>query len=244
MKHAYVAVIVDALRASATAAMLLAAGALELTVVKEVDDAFKLRESQPDALLFGERGGLPPEGFDFGNSPRIVAAAANRNVIFTTTTGARRLVDSWNAAAVYMATTINATAAARIAVSHGTDVVLIPAGLATDPSFDAQEDWVASAAVAARLGLDLGEGAERCRAWQQRINAEGLHALFNSAPHSAKLRRIALDADIAFCAQMDITDAVPVVTAKTDNGVLVRKAASSALCNTTAERSKRNSAIS
>ncbi len=64
-----VAVVVDALRASATAAMLLHHGARSILAVREVEEALTAKTKHADALLFGERGGLPPEGFDFGNSP-------------------------------------------------------------------------------------------------------------------------------------------------------------------------------
>ncbi|MCP4640403.1 MAG: 2-phosphosulfolactate phosphatase, partial [bacterium] len=124
-----VAVVVDALRASATGAMLLDAGATEIIAVRELAEAYAAKQAFPDALLFGERGGLPPEDFDAGNSPRTVSVAQGRRVVFTTTTGAGRLVESWGAEAIYMGSTVNAAAVAATAATHETDVVLIPAGL-------------------------------------------------------------------------------------------------------------------
>ena len=113
-----VAVIVDALRASATAAAILEAGATEVLAVREVEEAFAARADWPDALLYGERGGLPPAGFDYGNSPTEGVFAAGRRVIFTTTTGAGRLVQAWGAGAVLMGAPTNATAAARTALDR------------------------------------------------------------------------------------------------------------------------------
>lgn len=221
VEHGCVAVIVDALRASATAAMLLDAGATELTVVRKIDEAFAAKAAMPRALLFGERGGLPPEGFDFGNSPRTVAAARGRQVIFTTTTGAQRMVDAWGATAVYMGTTVNAVAVAGAAQRHNTDVVLIPAGLSGAPEFSAQEDWVAAAAIALAAKADVNLGAEEFSYWTKRIDQEGIPALFESAPHAAKLRAVGLEADIAYCAQLNLTHAVPQAIARTEWGVLV-----------------------
>jgi len=129
VEHHCAAVVVDALRASATAAVLLDAGATDLLVVGDMADAYTLKETYPDALLFGERGGLPPERFDGGNSPRDVAGVSGRRVIFTTTTGSGRMVACWGAAAVLTGTTVNASAAVAAAASYGKDVVLIPAGL-------------------------------------------------------------------------------------------------------------------
>lgn len=217
-----VAVVVDALRASATAAYLLHQGATEIIAVQEVEDAFRAREQYPDALLAGERGGLPPEGFDLGNSPRLIGDVAGRRVIFTTTTGAGRLVACYGAPAVYMGTTVNASAVAKAAKSHGRDVVLIPAGLMTDPDFDAQEDWVAATAIGMCLGIVVGEGATRFAEWRKRIETEGVGALFEGAPHAAKLRKIGLDEDIPFCAQMDSVQAVPKALEKNAFGVTVQ----------------------
>src|SRR5690606_41372827 len=69
-----VAVVIDVLRATSMIAALLAAGAREVWPVKEVDEARRLASELGGALLAGERGGLPPAGFDMGNSPRDVDA--------------------------------------------------------------------------------------------------------------------------------------------------------------------------
>lgn len=226
VEHGCAAVIVDALRASATAAMLLHHGAREVLAVREVEDARRAKLALPDALLFGERGGLPPEGFDYGNSPLEAPAARGKSVIFTTTTGAGRLVSAWGARAVYLGTTVNATAVTRAAQSHGVDVVLVPAGLSGVDDFNAQEDWVAAVALAAvalatAANAAVGEGRELFKHWRARIEEEGLPALFASAPHAEKLRGIDHEADIAYCAQLDITTAVPRGVERNEFGVVV-----------------------
>lgn len=219
-----VAVVVDALRASATAAMLFEAGARELLAVREVEEAFAARRVWPDALLFGERGGLPPAGFDQGNSPRDAGVASGKRVIFTTTTGAGRLVACWGAKAALLGTTVNASAVVRAARRLGGDVVLIPAGLAGDPSFDAQEDWTAAAVIALRAkefgALDrLGEGAAAAETWFERIRERGVLRLFQEAPHAEKLRRAGLGEDVEFCARQDLTRCVPWASGRTELGV-------------------------
>lgn len=223
VEHNCVAIIVDALRASATAAMLLDAGAKELLVVREVYEARAAKDLYRDALLYGERGGLPLDGFDYGNSPRDAAHAAGRHVIFTTTTGAGRLVAAWGAAEVYMGTTINATAVARAAASHGNDVVVIPAGLTGQPEYDAQEDWTAAAAILMAAGeITLGEGAGDFDRWRGRIETEGLEHLFNTAPHAENLRQIGHEEDIAWCAQLNVTEAVPLAKDRNGFGIVVQ----------------------
>jgi 2-phosphosulfolactate phosphatase len=179
----------------------------------------------PDALLYGERGGVPPEGFDAGNSPREAWRAAGRRVIFTTTTGAQWLVRAWGAPAVYMGTTLNANAVIGAAMRRENDVVLIPAGLADDPSFSAQEDWVAAAAIAMSANAPVDEGVREYEYWAGRIESEGIAALFAGAPHAEKLRRVHLDADIEYCARMNITTAVPMAVEKSGMGIVVRNLA-------------------
>lgn len=225
VRHGCVAVIVDALRASATAAMLCHHGAAEILVVREVEEARAAKELHPDALLFGERGGLPPAGFDYGNSPLDTQAARGRRVIFTTTTGAGRLVQAWGAAAVYLGTTVNAAAVMRAASQHDADIVLVPAGLMGVPDFDAQEDRVAAVILAMAVNLEVGFGKDAYEYWQPRIEREGVPLLFATAPHAEKLRRLGLERDIAFCAQVDITSAVPRGLRREDSGVVVRNSA-------------------
>jgi 2-phosphosulfolactate phosphatase len=221
-EHGCSAVIVDALRASATAAMLLEYGAREILVVAEVADALRAREKfWPDALLYGERGGLPPEGFDHGNSPREAHFARDRRVIFTTSNGSARLLQAYDAPSVHFGSTTNAAAVVEALAGLDRDVVLIPAGKIGQPDYDAQEDWVAAAVIAMTADQPIGEGALYFRDTRALIELDGVLNLFEGAPHAGELRRIGLADDIAFCARSNIASAVPTVTGKNDFGLLV-----------------------
>lgn len=222
----FVAVIVDALRASATVAMLFDAGAAEVRVVREVAEAIAEKERVPEALLFGERGGLPPEGFDFGNSPRTTQASAGRTIIFTTTNGAACLVDAFGAAAVYMGTTLNAAAIVGAASGHSKDVVLIPASRTGDRGTEAQEDWAAATAIAMLADAPIGEGASEYRGWRGLVEFDGLPKLFETAPHAEELRAIGLGEDVAYCARLNVTEAVPRVVARNGAVVTLKEASS------------------
>ena len=220
-----VAIIVDALRASATAAYMLHAGATEILAVREVDEAFELRWDYPAALLAGERGGLPLHGFDLGNSPREVAGVRSKRVIFTTTTGAGRLVQAYGAHAVYMGSPVNAAAVAKAALAHRRDIVLVPAGLMSDPTYSAQEDWVGAAAIAMAArqlmgDLELGEGGHKYTYWNDRILCDGILELFEAAPHAQNLRDVGMADDITFCAQLESVRSVPMASGA--QGVAVR----------------------
>lgn len=62
-------VVVDVIRAFTNAAFAFSRGAKAIYPAGTMEEALELKKQNPDALLCGEIGGLPPEGFDFGNSP-------------------------------------------------------------------------------------------------------------------------------------------------------------------------------
>jgi 2-phosphosulfolactate phosphatase len=221
-RHKAVAVVVDALRASATITLLLQRGAGEIVVVKEVDEAYAYRQADPEAVLVGERGGLKVPGFDFGNSPTEIQGVdlRGRRVVFTSTTGAQRLVDCLGASAIVVGTPINASAVAqRVAVlarAAAVPIVIIPAGLATDPEQVAQEDWLGAVVVAAQLrDIPLHRASEPAfRRYHGLLQRSGLLAGFLESAHGRRLVQLGFAADVRLCAQVDlIADVVPMLTA-------------------------------
>src|SRR5215470_1394365 len=62
-------VVIDVIRAFTNAAVAFSRGAREIYPVSTVEEALSFKTEVPNALACGEVGGLPPEGFDFGNSP-------------------------------------------------------------------------------------------------------------------------------------------------------------------------------
>ena len=64
-----VVVVIDVIRAFTNAAFAFSRGAKEIHPVSTVEQALQFKAQTPNSLACGEVGGLPPEGFDFGNSP-------------------------------------------------------------------------------------------------------------------------------------------------------------------------------
>src|SRR6266508_2489792 len=62
-------VVIDVIRAFTNAAFAFSRGAKEIYPVSTVEEALKFKAEVPNSLACGEVGGIPPEGFDFGNSP-------------------------------------------------------------------------------------------------------------------------------------------------------------------------------
>jgi phosphosulfolactate phosphohydrolase-like enzyme len=147
------------------------------------------------------------------------ADVRDQAVVFTSTTGAQCLVECLGAAAVMVGTTINASAVARrvsvIARDQGVPIVIIPAGLATDPSVVADEDWLGATVLASCLHLPLHRASEPLfQQYRQQIQAPGLLQGFLRSSHGQKLLQLGFVDDIHMCAQVDlITDIVPIMTA-------------------------------
>ncbi len=207
------ALVVDVIRATTMAAHLLEAGARELLLTAELDAARRLAE-RSGALLAGERGGLPPEGFDLGNSPREATPelVAGRGVVMTTTNGTRAAL---RAAAVVpeiaLAALVNAGAAVRWAASRGGDVVLVAAGREGRVALD---DAYAMGALAAGLRALVPEA-------QFDDGARLAEALFLAHPDARSvlavsaaaraLEPVGLAADVEACSRSDTLAVLPVL---------------------------------
>src|SRR5688500_18674541 len=85
-------VVVDALRATTTAATLFARGLRDLVAVDSIEMARDLAR-RDGRMLFGEVDGHPPAGFDFGNSPveASTARVEGRGAVLFTTNGTAAL---------------------------------------------------------------------------------------------------------------------------------------------------------
>lgn len=93
------AVVIDVLRAFTTAAFAFNRGAVKINLVASIEEAFALQKQKPHAILMGESGGLPIEGFDYGNSPAQIASAdlQDKEIIQRTSAGTPGVVGSVHA---------------------------------------------------------------------------------------------------------------------------------------------------
>src|SRR5579885_499462 len=118
----HVCVVIDVLRATSTLATLIARGVREVAVVAAIAEAFALRDAGGEAvrLLCGEVGGLPPAGFDYGNSPEEFARLdlAGRSAVLFTSNGTKALVRVAVSPAVFAGSLLNVTAAMNAALTE------------------------------------------------------------------------------------------------------------------------------
>jgi len=110
-----VVIVIDVIRAFTNAAFAFSKGAKEIYPVSKVKDALQLKAQIPDSLACGEEGGLPPEGFDFGNSPTQtnLLDLSGRVIVQRTGAGTQGIVRSVNAEQMLAASMVVANATVR-----------------------------------------------------------------------------------------------------------------------------------
>lgn len=204
-------VVIDCLRATTTIATLFERGLADLVVSDDLEQA-RIRGAAEDRVLFGEVGGLPPEDFDYGNSP-FEAAGLNlrgaRGLLYTTN-GTTALCVLAGRGAV-MAGALANLAAVTAACERFDTVALVCAGEARGARFGL-DDFGAAALFVQRLlarnpGARLGDLALLA---SRTYDAAGL---ISESKHAATVRQLGLGADIEYALQLDTSAAVPTVAA-------------------------------
>lgn len=209
------AVVIDVIRATTSLLIMLERGCAEVLILPSVDAARRYRRIHPDVLLAGEQYGLPPEGFDFGNSPEAFAHAAleGRRVAFATTNGTRAVHAASGAASVFLGCLRNRTSAARRAAAAaneaGDGLCLVCAG--RNGSFSLDDAYTAGAIVDA-----VAENVPDVRLTDAAIGARLLYqsvddaaALFRRTEAGRNVIEIGLAGDLPYCAEVDRSTLVP-----------------------------------
>jgi len=221
--------VVDVLRATTTIPTLFASGITDLVVVDDVNAARK-RSAEEGRVLFGEIGGLPPEGFDYGNSP---VEAANlelqgRGAVLFTGNGTRTLCSVAGRGQVAAGSLANISACAEWATVFER-VCVVCAGDEGSKRFSLEDFAVAGAITrrlvrdspdvstgdAAGLALEL-PGYEDWISPSLPQQTERSSRLIVGASHARALVKLGLSADVQFATQEDTSFAVPVIVESGD----------------------------
>jgi 2-phosphosulfolactate phosphatase len=206
-------IVVDVLRATTTIATLFGAGLADLVVVDDLREA-RRRAAEEHRILFGEVGGLPPEGFDHGNSPVEAAAlsVAGAGAQLFTTNGTAALCALAGRGVVLAGAPANCGAIVVAAAAYER-VVVVCAGSDGGARF-ALDDFAAAgtltAAFLAAAPAAIPGDAARLAVDVVR-DSVGLARVLSESRHGRILRRLGLADDIAFSARIDTSTAVPMV---------------------------------
>lgn len=120
-----VVLLIDVLRAFSTAAYAFWRGAQEILLVSGVEEALRMKAQIPNAKVIGEVGGLPPQGFDFGNSPTYIRVEdlSGLTLIQRTGAGTQGAVRSQNAEVMLASSFVVADATIRFVQKLESDQV-------------------------------------------------------------------------------------------------------------------------
>jgi len=207
-----IVVIIDIFRATSSICYGIENGAEAIIPVAEVEECIAYHEKYPNYLLAAERNGEVVSGFDFGNSPFSYTKekVAGKTVVLTTTNGTHALHLSRKAKKVVIGSFLNLTAVCNWLKTQNDNILLVCAGWKNNFNL---EDTMFAGAVVDQLkdkGFILDDAA---------IAADDLYSIAkNDLPgylkktsHSERLKKLGIEADIAFCLQVDITTAIPVL---------------------------------
>ena len=201
------AVVFDVLRATSSIITGLDSGVDSIIPVRTLEEARTLKEKNPSLLLAGERGGLPPKGFDFGNSPEEFQKAKGRTVVLTTTNGTAAIESVKSAQSVLIGALLNIDALANYLFTHRpTNLLLVCSGTGEEFSL---EDAIAAGALVARLSGDdgLSDSAMITRSLYEQVG-DDFYEWLRHTKNGTSLRKLGKDADIRWCAQFSVIDIV------------------------------------
>lgn len=217
-----IAIIVDVLRASTTIPVAMNKGIKDFYVAKEVEDT-RIASNELDTLLMGERGCLKLQGFDFGNSPTEISQIdqlIKSSASFTSSTGAKRVIEAIGSSLILIGSIINAQAIASRVIDFisakikETKVVIIPAfteGSILDSELT--EDQIGSLIIAREFnkkGIKLSDELQNEICYLEKLlKTNTIGDLLTKTKHGQKLVKLNFEKDIAFCAKLNQINITP-----------------------------------
>lgn len=203
------AVVFDVLRATSTMITGLEHGVERFFPVETIEAALALKIQDPSLLLAGERGGLPLEGFDLGNSPAEFKKIRGNSVVLTTTNGTVALHRVRRAKRVYVGALLNLDSLVQALDSEGaTGVLIVCSGTGED---FALEDAIAAGGLVDRLSHNsLSDAAVLVKSLYREASSDLLSYLRQSRNGRA-LAGIGKAKDVQECARLSVSQAVGIM---------------------------------
>jgi len=207
-----ICVLIDVFRSSNTMLAMFGSGVKKIIQVKEVEEALALKKKNPGWLLFGERDGTAPPGFDFGNSP-VEAERVDlkgKTAILCTSAGSAGIWAMKDATKIFIASFANAGAVIKHFKQYaGQDVEVTMVAIGIEGNLRAPEDELCTEYLKAGL-----EGRQS--------DLEVIRNVILAGPTARRLRERGQEDDLEFCLRSDIYGFLPRIYK--ENGLLtVRK---------------------
>ena len=228
--------VIDVLRATTVMTRWFELGGTELYPVKSPDEArqlvLDLKERGSSPLLMGEVNGIPPEGFDLGNSPielNYDLIQAHYCGVMSTTNGTVALNEAFNTGSPVIAVSFrNLSACLDHALTFGTRIGILCSGRKKRPSW---EDTLCAGALLeilqTRGEVSMSDSARiALTVWQSRD--KNLLAVVEKSTHAEYLKRIGYGRDIIFACETDASTVVPMLESDKKSQIILRSVKGSA----------------
>ncbi|TFF33306.1 2-phosphosulfolactate phosphatase [Mucilaginibacter psychrotolerans] len=208
----YIVVVIDIFRATSSICYGIENGAEAIIPVSEVEECAAYREKGLDYLLAAERDGKVVAGFDFGNSPFSYTSekVSGKTVVLTTTNGTHALHLSRSAKRIVIGSFLNLTALCTWLKTQNENILLVCAGWKNNFNL---EDTLFAGAVIEQLkgdGYVLDDPAIAANDLFQ-LGKNDIPQYLSKTSHGERLKKLGIEKDIAFCLQVDLTTAIPVL---------------------------------
>ena len=210
-----VVVVIDVLRATSVMVHAMSQGASEIIPLATVEEAFRMAKAFPRGfvILGGERESKNIPGFDLGNSPKEYAAerVKGKKLILTTTNGTRAFHAVSSGKEILAGSFLNIGAIAQRCLESNRDLFIFPSG---DEGNFSLEDTLCGGMLIdlitqkEKKQISLNDASYSAQILYQRFKDNLLEA-FRLSHHGRELIHRGFEDDLAYCAQIDITNIVP-----------------------------------
>ena len=208
----YIVVVIDIFRATTSICYGIENGAEAIIPVSQVEECSAYLEKGFDYLLAAERNGEVVAGFDFGNSPFSYTKekVAGKTIVLTTTNGTHALHLSRSAKKIVIGSFLNLTAICNWLKQQNENILLVCSGWKNNFNL---EDTLFAGAVVEQLkdsNFVVDDPAIAANDLYQ-LAKDDLDGYLKKTSHSERLKKLGIEADIAFCLNVDIATAIPVL---------------------------------
>lgn len=205
-----IVVIIDIFRASSSICYGIANGVEAIIPVSKVEECLSYKDQ--GFSLAAERNGIVVEGFEFGNSPFSYTEdkVKGKTIVLTTTNGTKALKESIQASEIIIGSFLNLSAVCNWLKGQEMDIILLCAGWKNH--FCLEDTLFAGAVVEKLKGSDICLDDSAMAAEDlYKLAKNDLAGYLSKSSHGERLKKLNIEKDIAFCLQIDIVDALPIL---------------------------------
>ena len=215
-----IVVVIDVLRATSTITAAFGNGCEGMIPVSGLSEALTTAMRLKNVLLAGERDTQKPEHFDLGNSPLEFTPekVAGKTIVFTTTNGTKALRSIENAAEILIASCLNLKAITSYLAAKKENLIFYCAG--NNGAFSLEDTLCASIIMHelshSNSSVKLSDAAiwtlnaaEYLLPAPKKESASAVFERMRQSEHAQKLVLKGMEADVVYCAKMNIFSIIP-----------------------------------